>query len=74
MTFLADDNVIMHGNAERRRDCDDLLGHRDVGLRRRWVAGRVVVYQDHRGRRQLQRPFDQFARLDRGVIDGADLL
>jgi hypothetical protein len=43
-------------------------------LRRRWVAGRVVVYQDHRGRRQLQRPFDQFARLDRGVIDGADLL
>jgi hypothetical protein len=43
--------VVVHGDAERAGDVDDRLGHLDVGLRRRWIAGRVVVHQDDRGRR-----------------------
>ena len=34
----------------------------------------MVVYQDQRGRRQFQRALDHFARIDRRVVDGADLL
>src|SRR3954471_13266543 len=43
MPVLADDDVIVHGNAERGGDLDDRLGDVDIGLRRRRVAGGVVV-------------------------------
>ena len=43
MAVLADDDVVVHRNAERARDFDDHLGHLDVGARGRGVAGRVVV-------------------------------
>src|SRR6185437_12896760 len=74
MAMLADNDVVMHGNAERLGDIDDRLGHLDVGLRGRWIAGRMVVHQDYGGRRQFQRALDYFARIDRRVIDGAGLL
>jgi hypothetical protein len=45
MPVLADDDVVVHGNAERGGDVDNRLGHMDIGLRRRRVAGRVVVHQ-----------------------------
>jgi len=32
MPVLADDDVIVHGNAERGGDLDDRLGHMDIGL------------------------------------------
>jgi hypothetical protein len=38
MPVLADDDVVMHGNAERSCDLDDLLCHLDVGVRRRRIA------------------------------------
>jgi hypothetical protein len=44
MPLLADDNVVVHGNAERLRHLDDLLGHLDVGAGRRRVAGGMVVH------------------------------
>ena len=43
MPVLADDDVVMHGDAERGGDIDDRFRHLDVGLRRRRVAGGVVV-------------------------------
>jgi hypothetical protein len=43
MPLLADDNVVVHGNAQRFRHLDDLLGHLDVRAGRRRVAGGVVV-------------------------------
>jgi hypothetical protein len=43
MPVLADDDVIVHGDAERRGDVDDRLGHLDIGLRRRRIARGVVV-------------------------------
>ncbi len=71
---FADDDVVVHGNAERLGDIDDRLCHLNIGVRRRRIAGRMIVHQDQRGRRQFERAFDHFARIDRGVIDGAGLL
>jgi hypothetical protein len=45
MPLLADDDMVVHGNAERLCHLDDLLGHLDIGARRRRVAGGVVVHQ-----------------------------
>src|ERR1700755_3614566 len=39
----ADDDVVMHGDAERGGDIDDRFRHLDVGLRRRRIAAGVVV-------------------------------
>jgi len=40
---FADDDVVVHGNAERRCDIDDRFRHLDVGLGRRRIAAGVVV-------------------------------
>ena len=49
MAVLADDDVVVDGNAERGGDVDDRFRHLDVGLRRRRIAGGVVVHQDDGG-------------------------
>ena len=41
---LADDDVVVDGNAERGGDLDDRLGHMDIGLRRCRIATRMVVH------------------------------
>ena len=74
MAFLADDDVVVHRNAERIGHADNLLRHLNVGARRRRIAGRVVVHQNNRGRRQFERPLDHFARINRRVIHGTGLL
>ncbi len=45
MPVLADDDVVVHGDAERRGDVDDGLGHVDVGLRGRGIAARVIMQE-----------------------------
>jgi hypothetical protein len=45
MAIFADDDVIVHGDAERRGDVDDGLGHRDIRLRGCRIATRVVVHE-----------------------------
>jgi hypothetical protein len=42
---LADDQVVVHRDPERRRDVDDRLRHLDIGGRRRRVAGGMVVQE-----------------------------
>ncbi len=44
MPVLADDDVIVHGDAERGGDVDDRLRHLDIRLRRRRIAGRMVMH------------------------------
>lgn len=46
VALAPDDHVVVDLDAERAGDVDDLARHRDVGVRRRRVAGRVVVDQD----------------------------
>ena len=43
MPAAADDDVVVHRDAERLAGVDDVLGDGDVGLGRRRVAGRVIV-------------------------------
>ena len=45
MPGAADHQVIVQGDADRGGGALDLAGHRDVGLRRRRVARRMVVEQ-----------------------------
>ena len=45
MSTLADDDVVVHGNAERLCNVDNRLGHLDVGLRGRRIAGGVIVHE-----------------------------
>src|SRR5437762_12160275 len=47
MPVLADNDVVVHGNAERGRDVDDRFRHLDVGLRRRRVATGMIVHQSN---------------------------
>src|SRR6266540_1769957 len=74
MSLLADDDVVVHGDAERAGDLDDRLRHLDIGARRRRVARWMVVHEDDGGGRELERALDHLARVHRRVIDGSDLL
>lgn len=43
MAALADDDVVVDGDAERLGDLDQRAGHLDVGARGGRIAGGVVV-------------------------------
>jgi hypothetical protein len=43
MPAFADDDVVVHGNAERGCDVDDGLRHLDVRIRWRGIAAGMVV-------------------------------
>jgi hypothetical protein len=45
MSITADDDVVVHRDAERLRNLDDLLRHLDIRLRRRRVAAGMIVHQ-----------------------------
>src|SRR5690242_2101978 len=47
---VADNQVVVHGHAERGGGLDNVLGYRDVGLRGGGIARGVVVHQDQGGR------------------------
>jgi len=55
VTLAADDDVIVNRDAERRGGLGDLLGHLDVGARRRRVAGWVIVDEDDRRCAEFER-------------------
>lgn len=48
MAVPAEDDVIMNDDAELCRHFDDLKRHLDIGLRRRGIAGRMVMRKDNR--------------------------
>src|SRR6266478_7322094 len=48
MPVLADNDVVVHGDAERSGDVDDRLGHLDIGLRGRRIATWMIMHQDYR--------------------------
>src|SRR5215510_1774839 len=43
--ILADDEVVVHGDAERARDLDDCPRHVDIGARRGGIAGGMIVQE-----------------------------
>jgi hypothetical protein len=70
----ADDQMIVHRNAERLGGLYDVLGDRDVRFRRARITGRMIVDQNQGGRAQFERALEDLAGVDRRVIDGAALL
>jgi hypothetical protein len=48
MPVLADDQVVVHGIAERAGDIDDRPRHLDVGTRRRRITTWMIVHQPTR--------------------------
>ena len=70
----ADDQVVVHRDAERLGGVDDVARDGDVGLRRGRVAGRMVVHQDQGGGVQFEGALDDLARVVRRVVDRAALL
>ena len=74
MAVAADDHVVVHHHAERGCGFFDVLGYGDVGFGRGRVARGVVVHQDQGGRLELERPFDDFAGINRRMIDRPALL
>jgi len=70
----ADDQVIVHRDAERLRGIDDVARDGDVGFGRGRVAGRMVVHQDQGGSVEFEGALDDLARIDRRVVDRAALL
>jgi hypothetical protein len=53
MAIPADDDVVVHLDAEPARDLDDLPGHVDVGARRCRVASGVIVEEPDARRTSL---------------------
>jgi hypothetical protein len=47
MTLTADDEMVVHGYAERAGGGNDLVGHVDVRAGGRGVARGVVVHEDN---------------------------
>ena len=74
MPTATDDHVVVHHHAERGRGFFDVLGYRDVGLRRGRVARGVIVHQDQGCGAEIKCALDDLARVDRRVVDGAALL
>ena len=58
--LAADDEMVVNLQAEDVCRLDDLPGHFDVGARGRRIAGRMVVDQNERGGRDLERAPDDF--------------
>ena len=66
-----DDDVVVQRQSEILAPLLDLLGHAEIGLRRRRIARGVVVDQDQGAGVQHQRPLDHLARIDRDMVDRA---
>ena len=62
MAVLADDDVVVDGNAEGASDFDNRLRHLDVRARGRGIAGGMVVHEDDRGGGEFERALDHLAR------------
>ena len=54
MALLADNDVVVDIDPERRADSDNVVRHLHVGARWRRIAGRMVVDQTFASRKRLK--------------------
>jgi hypothetical protein len=71
VALLADDDVVMHYNAEIFGRRHDLLGYLDIDSGGRGIACGVIVHDHDRCGRQLEPTLHHLAHIDPCVIDGA---
>jgi hypothetical protein len=69
VAVFADDDVIAHRDSEQSCDIDDRFGDLDIGLRWRRLRTWIIAVADNSGAL-----LTKFAQLDRGIVDGANLL
>jgi hypothetical protein len=74
MAAFADDDMVVDDEVEGPRRLDDLPRHGDIAVGRGGIAAGVVVDKDHGGRAQFEGALDDLARIDRHMVDRADLL
>ena len=68
----ADDDMVVQGQPKHTTSLLDLLRHSDVRLRRLGIARRMIVDEDQGRSIEVQGAPDDFARIDRHMIDSAD--
>jgi hypothetical protein len=72
IAVAADDDVVMPGDPERPCDLDDRFRHLDVRLRRRGIAGGMVVHQSTTPRISLKFPTHIFfPKINWGIDPGS---
>ena len=62
VAVFADDEMVVHRNAQWPRDLDDRPRHVDVGARGGGIARGMVVHQNHGGGGEFERALDHLAR------------
>ena len=68
---FSDDQVIVQRDVENICGAMDLFSHADVGLTWAGVTRRMVVHKDDGSGVQFQGAFDDLARVDRNMVNGA---
>lgn len=71
MPFTADNHMIVNGHAEQPPSFGDPAGNLDVGPARFGRSAGVVVNEYQCARANFECPADNFARMDRGFVDGS---
>ena len=66
-----DHQMVVQCNVKALRQIAQLMGHFNIGARRRRVARGVIMGNDEGGGVQFQRPFDDLAWIDRRMVDRA---
>ena len=74
MAIAADDEVVVHGDAQWLRDLHDHPRHFNIGARGCRVSSGMIVHHDHRSGGELECPLDNLTRVDRGMVDGPGLV
>ena len=69
MALARDDDMIVDADVEPLARVDDLAGDVDILPAGRWVAGRVIMDKDERRRPQVNGAADDFAGIDRRLVD-----
>ena len=71
MSACCNDDVVVNGNAKPLASIHNLPSDLDILSAGGGVAGRMIVDENETGRPQFHRPLNDFAGLDRCLIDGA---
>ena len=61
--------MVVHGHAKQAAGLGNPRGDRDIGTAGFGISAGVVVHQDQRGRANIERLADHFARVDRRLVD-----
>src|ERR1700733_13225402 len=65
----ADDEMVVHDHIERFAEADDLRRQLNIGVRRGWIAGWMIVDENECRRIERQGAAHDLARIDGRMVD-----